>query len=255
MWKLVSYVKIAVGLIGDLLVLPVAIILLIVAKCYKSNFNPTIEEMKANKKPLVLCIHGNNYNEMQWIFFRYFLGHKYHIVTWNLDGLVICDPNKGIQEYADLSSLNSIELCKTVGYQEFVYVGHSMGGLVAARSALDIAAGASGIKVSKVITISTPWHGSTLLKTLTKWTRASIFHDPLRFKQMREEEGTLAAMRSQIAKSTLAFYVIHSEGDAFVNVREGLLGYGAFYKHKFLGHLTPMISPSLIQEVERIIDS
>lgn len=245
----------AIGLTSDLVTLPVAGALVLIGACYKTNFNPSIAEIRSNKKPVVVCLHGNGFNEMQWLFFQYMLKDKYNIVTWNLDGLLSNDPNKSIQNYADMHTEKTVNLCKLTDQRKVVFVGHSMGGLISALSAQDIAKKHPDIHVRGVIDISTPSIENSLLNLATRVTQRiipSIFQDPIRYRQMRGEDPTVSEIKAGIASSQTPHFSICSDGDLIAG-KGGALS-STVYHHSFLGHYTPMVSSLVCKEVDEIIE-
>lgn len=72
----------------DVLLLPGALVLLLVA-CCKPDFNPKPEEVKYGKTPILL-LHGSGFNQSEWVVGRQFLKKKQYgsIFSLNYDGLV-----------------------------------------------------------------------------------------------------------------------------------------------------------------------
>lgn len=248
-----------IAIFGDLLLLPVAGALALFAKCYKSNFDPTVKKIKKNKTP-VLCIHGNGYNEMQWVFGRYFLGKKENcgsIFSLNLDGLISNNPNNGIEEYAKKVREKVLEIRQLTGRNDIILLGHSMGGLVAAHFAESLASGDS-VQINKVITVSTPWKIPPRLKKLTKLTKRcapSLFHAPKRYREMRDEENFLSNLRDKASKSPIKYYSIYSTGDPLVTGEVGKLSdLKPSRSYTCHGHYTPMGSPTIWKQIQTCIE-
>lgn len=250
--------KIAMYLVGaacDLALLPGAGILALFA-CFKSNFDPKVENVKKDKIP-ILFIHGNGYNEMQWVFGRYLLSKNKDLgsmFSLNLDGIVSNKPENGIDDYAKLIQYKIEQIKKVSGQSQVILVGHSMGGLVASYYTENLKT--NDVSVKKVIAISTPWSGSITLKFLTTITESfcpSVFKNQKRYQQMRGEENFLEELKSKaLANSTTKYYSLYSTGDGFVSGNSGLLNsdHKNSKSYSWMGHYTPMVSLNAWNQVE-----
>ncbi|MBA3958593.1 MAG: alpha/beta hydrolase [Parachlamydiaceae bacterium] len=119
----------------DVLLIPGAGILTLFTSCYKSD--PTVHNIRKDKTP-ILFIHGNGYNEMQWVVGRYFLSKDKELgsmFSLRLDGLLSNKSENGIEEYAAKVAVKVQEIANLTGLNDVTLVGHSMGGLVAAHYA------------------------------------------------------------------------------------------------------------------------
>jgi len=115
----------------DLPLLPTAAGLLLYMLS-KPNFDPT--KPKTNAVPILL-LHGNGFNESQWILGREFLKKEQYgsVFSLNYDGLVTNDPKKGIDDYAAEKVRDKIlQIKKLTGQDRVILVGHSMGGMMQA---------------------------------------------------------------------------------------------------------------------------
>lgn len=222
----------------------------------KPDFDPKPEEIKQNQ-PLIVLIHGNGSNRLQWRYFSYALNRLFQqnrrdcsIITLNLDGWTMQNPTKNLEDFAKEVG----KRIKETGCTTVVPVGHSLGGLVAAKFAEDIAPQMQ-ITVKKVITISTPWIPPPLLKpfvTLMKWLGRSKQSD----KDLMNENGTLTHLKEKIKKSIVPYYNICSIGDWAVPGAYGKIdGQPDKEFFHFVGHYTSMVTPSVIDRVYRKIVS
>jgi pimeloyl-ACP methyl ester carboxylesterase len=105
---------------------------------------------RSNKKALVV-IHGNTVSSDIWLPVIDIFPETYDIVAPDLRGFgdsskVTVDATKGMSDFAD----DVIALMRYLGYDEYVLVGHSMGGGVALQVLLDKP---RNINVSKVILV------------------------------------------------------------------------------------------------------
>jgi hypothetical protein len=250
----------AAGILSDLCLIPGAGALALIAKCYKSNFNPKDHQVKQDKTP-ILCIHGNGYNGIQWIFFRYFLNKKGDcgsVFSLNLDGILTNDPKKGINHYADVVNAEILKIQKLTNTNKFILVGHSMGGLVASYYTEHLSI-ENKIEVKKVITISTPWEVPPILRKLTEKTKKispSLFYTPERFKNMNNEGDFLNSLKKKVSESEVKYSTLYSHGDGLVPGETGKLKNGKKIQtaaYNYQGHVTPMLSPPIWKQVHKWI--
>lgn len=244
-----------VGAACDLALLPAAGLLALYAAC-KPNFGP-IHDVKKDKTP-ILFIHGNGYNEIQWIAGQMLLSKDEEIGSMfsiRLDGLVSNAPENGIEEYAKKVEERVREIKILTGRSDVILVGHSMGGLIASYFTEHLAK-AQDTKVDKVITISTPWSGSVVLSKLTKLTNRllpNLFKTPKRFQNMRGEDGFLDDLKALArANKDTTYFSLYSTGDGFVSGESGNLGLDPQHTraYRWMGHYTPMFSRSAWQQVQ-----
>lgn len=244
-----------VGAACDLALLPAAGLFALFAAC-KPNFGPKIHAIKKDQIP-ILFIHGNGYNEMQWVVGQMLLSKDKDLgsmFSLRLDGLVTNDPTKGIDNYAEKVGERVREIKNLTGRDDVILVGHSMGGLIAAYFTEHLAE-VQKTKVDRVITISTPWAGSDLLRKLTEVTERwlpDLFKKPKRFRQMRGENGFLDELKIRaLSNKATAYFCLYSTGDGFVSGENGNLGLDKQHTraYSWMGHYTPTISPSVWQQV------
>jgi pimeloyl-ACP methyl ester carboxylesterase len=145
--------------IKDLLLLPLAGYYLWNPLKWKVEEKETFDHIKPT---VIVLIHGSGFNQSEWIVARRHLANheelKHHKVIsfdWD-DG----NPETSIEEYA---ARIAHHLPKD---HNVILIGHSMGGLMAAYFAefygQDMA-NHHGIDIIGVVTIATPWKGSTSL--------------------------------------------------------------------------------------------
>jgi triacylglycerol esterase/lipase EstA (alpha/beta hydrolase family) len=245
-----------IGVISDLATVVLAAPLVGIAALYKSNFDPLPKDIKTDTTPILL-IHGNGFNEIQWALARYFLsGSEYgSVFTLNLDGLLTNQSHLGIDDYAKLVQIKIEDIKKKTGRDDIIMSGHSMGGLVAAYYAEYLA---KPEEVKGVISISTPWKKSALLGFTTHITKKcfpSLFENPKRYRQMRDENNFVTELLARMSKKSY-YYSMFSEGDEMVSGSSGRLeGLPKERVRKFswLGHYSPMVSPAVWNTMQRWI--
>lgn len=150
------------SIVLDLILILIAIPLVMLAICGVSfNFDP--KKPKSKKTPILL-LHGNGFNEIQWLIGRYYLNNDNYgdVYSLNYDGLLIFDPKMGIEDYSYGKVRSKIlEICKQTKQKEVILIGHSMGGLIAACYA-EYYAEEDGVTVKNIISIATPFHSAPL---------------------------------------------------------------------------------------------
>jgi pimeloyl-ACP methyl ester carboxylesterase len=257
----------ALSILSDLVMTFFAAGLLLIAFCYKSNFDPSAEEVKKDRTP-ILMIHGNGFNEIQWVVGRQFLsGDQYgSVFTLNLDGLISNKTGLGIDDYAQKVNNKITEIKTLTGRNDITLIGHSMGGLVASYCAENLID--EKTQINQIITISSPWHGSPLLQYVTKITEnffPSLFKEPKRYRQMNNEDYFLDHLKKQVFKSEKEgkrnYYSIYSEADLAVLGESGRLHNKAKHinnrskSYPFLGHFTPMVYFPLWKQIQIWVNS
>lgn len=105
------------------------------------------------KSAPILLVHGYLHNSSGWILMKKKLEAKGHkVFTINLGS-----PLSSIESYAEKVKKKAQDIAKLTNRQDLILIGHSMGGLVSTKYAVDLAPEGT---VKKVITIGTPLYGS-----------------------------------------------------------------------------------------------
>lgn len=240
----------------DLALLPGAGLFILFAACYKSNFDPKIHQIKKDKTP-ILFIHGNGYNEMQWVIGRRILSKDKSLgslFSLNLDGLVTNKETHGIDDYAQKVAKKVEEIKKLTGRHDVDLVGHSMGGLVASYYT-EYLSEAQNSRVTRVVTISTPWSPPIVLSQITELTKRclpTLFNNQKRFQQMRGENGFLDDLKARaLSNKKTVYFSLYSTADGIVPGNSGQLdeNSGRTKSYQWMGHFTPMVSSSAWRHV------
>ena len=87
---------------------------------------------EAGSGPGLLLLHGMNGGSASWLRQFGALGGRYRVISWDAPGFGESDPIEG---GADAFAEHALELASALGCSRCAVVGHSMGGIVAARMA------------------------------------------------------------------------------------------------------------------------
>jgi pimeloyl-ACP methyl ester carboxylesterase len=223
------------------------------AATIRSNFDPSPETLRRGRRGII-GVHGNGSSEIQWrmspLFFK---DEKFgSFFTLNLDGICTNQAHLGIPEYGQRLALKTADVCFKTGINEVDYVTHSLGGFVAACCAINSLP--PPIKVRKIVFMSTPWEGSPLLAAFSSILPS--FRDPIRYRQMRNEEGFIDKLKAGIAKSEIRCYYIYSTADNIVPDQRGKpsnVDAAASNVREFnhLGHYGPPLYPEAWIQTEK----
>lgn len=229
------------GLITDLLVLPIAGILVFIS-CL---INFPIPKVLKNKKPILL-LHGSGYNEMQWLFARlYFRTYlkQYSVFSLNMEASHFFKDSKiGIDEISSTIVRRKIEeIRKITNSNHVTLIGHSMGGIIAGYYAEHIAP-LDNIVVDNVITICSPWGGVPLLDKINR--RA------FRYKQMKIDSEFREDLVRKIHSSSNIYHTIGSHSDFIVpHTHSHLFGAKSRKDFGYFGHYSIIIHPGVWNHV------
>lgn len=153
--------------------LPIAVAVFGIASFWH-NVSLDPKTVTIGKTP-VLLIHGSDSNQQQWTYFRQFLSGKDigHVFAVNLNKKARKnDHDRDILDYARAiqSKLSKMkELYKEAGWDlnEVIFVGNSMGGLVAAAYYItEEIEEKDKFAIKALISISSPWKGSKIADVL-----------------------------------------------------------------------------------------
>ncbi|SFM65557.1 esterase/lipase family protein [Thermodesulforhabdus norvegica] len=124
-------------------------------------------------KAMVICIHGLFHNPSAWLFFSLIARHE------NLR-IIYLRHNPWDGSFVEVAEKLYLQVKEAVRAQKepVVFIGHSLGGLLAGKIALKLVA--EDLPVSGVITIGTPFKGSKLtVFTRGRLARSLDYNSPL----------------------------------------------------------------------------
>jgi pimeloyl-ACP methyl ester carboxylesterase len=224
----------------DLLLLPLTLIatgIYSIIDVNKSDLNKY-----DSKKKTIILLHGSGNNQSEWIIGRFYL-KNYNILSFNYAGLFSNDKNDGIEDYANGKVRDKINEYKQItGCNEFIIIGHSLGGLIGLYYAINIA-DIDGINITKIITIASPLQGAPLAKYKTA----------KRYKQMSYNSTILLDLINNMKNSDKDIYCIASEYDWAVPFSNGLVNGMEGKQYKFHGHYSLIISPLVWRHIMTIL--
>lgn len=206
----------------------------LIATAIFSLFDSRKQDLQ-NYSPLkksIILIHGTGNNQSEWLIARIMLAKKYNVFSFNYAELFSNDPNVGPSFYAQNSVRREINLIKRqTGCNEFILIGHSMGGLIAVDYAKNIAQN-DNIKILKTVTISAPWNGAPLAK----------LKSGKHYADMTTNSDYLDALKT--STDHLEIYSVASTHDWAVPSERGLLNKNKNYKlYTWYGHYSIVMSP------------
>lgn len=115
-----------------------------------------------SEKPIedkaIILVHGYLHNATAFFFLKPFLhlaGYR-HVYTINLFPPV----GRSINDYAKALEEKAKEVAKETGCKEITAIGHSMGGLVSTRAALNLAKKNEDVRINRVISLGSPFKGA-----------------------------------------------------------------------------------------------
>ncbi len=208
--------------------------------CYLINLekrNPKVAKV-TDKRPILL-VHGLYHNSSGWWMFKKRLktAHIGPVFTINLG-----NPFSSISEHAEKVKKMVAEIQAITKRKDIVLIGHSMGGLVATKFALDLAT--EDTKVTDVITIGTPLKGSKMAKYLGFGKSVKEMHvQSLFIKDLNH---------SMIEQKKINFFHIASKMDVLVSLSSALFPENKKAKHLVipnLGHIGQLYSKSVINPI------
>lgn len=214
--------------------------LLVVLACYFINLekrNPKI--VKSNSQQPILLIHGLYHSSSAWIKFldQFKIADTGPVFTLNLG-----DPFGSISHHAKTVKNKIAEIQSITGRKEIMLVGHSMGGLVAAKFALDLAT--EDTFVTNIVTIGSPLKGTKVANYLG-WGQS--------VKEMRHDSHYIKDLNQKILQQTnIHFFHIASETDLLIPLRSALFSENVRAQHLILSnssHLSLLFEKKVIHAV------
>lgn len=232
-----------ISIMADILILP---LLLAVTPLSKLNLNPKDPDAS---KPIVM-FHGLGYNQAGFIFLRLYLkfsGFK-NVYSFNLDDSLL-GSTLTLDEYR-MRAKEKIDHVYRIHKKDIAIIGHSFGGIIGG-----IMLNRYPSKISHLITMGTPWHGSETVYTYERYIKrffTFISLNDTMFDLVPESEK-LTKLRKNIDKSKV--YNIGSKQDVLLkhkNKRSYILvkDKQRIHELKWHGHNTLLISLSSFRKIK-----
>ncbi len=210
----------ALALVKDVMLLPLAGYYLWNPLSWKEN-----KDKHDNKAVPILLIHGSGFNQSEWLIGRKHLmkeesqndcdikrKSQQPVYSFNWDTSNEFD----IEYYTTHLEKKINEILETRPNRDIILIGHSMGGLMAGYYTEYIAKSAR-VNVLKVITIATPWQGTSALEPFVK-IRNFLKLNPMakRYQQMLPNSLFLRELNEMIRDSSVPYITIGSYHDLMV---------------------------------------
>ncbi len=201
-------------------------------------FDKMITPANRDERP-VLLVHGYLHNASAWIYamFRLRSAGFRSIYTINL-----YHPFHSIDDYAAMVRARAEEIRRETGRDDLILVGHSMGGLVASRAAMDL----GGSFATHVVTLGSPLKGT--------WKAYLGLGENAR--QMRPNSEYTQKLRDDLAgyesRHETLFYQIASTKDQLVPFESARLPLSDKREEMVvddLGHSSLIYSPTVMDAV------
>lgn len=229
----------------DCLLLPVALITMVVSTCKRK-----CDRRKESEKPSIVLLHGSGSNHSTMLFSRLWLDKQWEgsVHTMQYSNIWLPD-NVDIPSYAERVREKLLQLSKESHKKDFIFIGHSMGGLVASYYTEHYAE-KDGLSIPVIITIGTPWRGSPLIEPLRKQ------HHGVRYINMTPNSKFLQILSEKAKKSKTKYVCIGSRTDFLVpypysqlHTKNDEMDYICDYS----GHYGMIVSPQVWSHITKII--
>lgn len=238
-----------VATVTDLLCLPMASLTVFYSYFVKDQ-DPNRPKIN---HPAILLLHGSSANHGTLSLGVYRLQKQFpqSVFTVQYDGVFVTDRTKTIDEYLPTITAKCLEIQEKTQQNQIYMVGHSMGGLLAARF-VQKEAYKYNISVPAVITIGSPWRGSELINKIWNIGEAKRRHE-----DMRPNSKFLQDLNNELPSST-RYYCIGSVHDLLVPYKQAIPQKRSLEHLDSLclsgvGHYTLVVYPVVWDYVEDIL--
>lgn len=193
-----------------------------------------------------VLFHGSGFNRLQFLLARPLLlrslrrrlpGLRVQVVAWDNEEFLGSD-GASIKQLAERVLP---DLLGTTGVRKWVFVGHSLGGLVAAELC-------SRVSPVALVTLGTPWQGAPLLRF--KRCRRLPRHE-----EMAPDSETLAELRRQASNRPLKVLCLGSRSDVLVGGDSWVLKGHGRAEWPWLGHYSMLAWPGVWLAVAQFVAS
>lgn len=167
--------------------------------------------------PAILLLHGSsgNHGTMSFGVYRLMKHFPKSVFTVQYDGVWRTDPKKGIDDYLPTITAKCLEIQEKTQQNQIYMVGHSLGGLLAARF-VQKEAYKYNISVPAIVTIGSPWRGSELINKIWSTGKAKQRHE-----DMRPKSKFLTELNQELI-STTKYYCVGSVNDLLVPYKQSV---------------------------------
>ena len=195
----------------------------------------------------ILLLHGSGFNQQEWIVGRFllwwWLPSHFHVFSMDYAGLISNEFHDGIDTYAHGPvRKHLLDLASQTGIQKWILVGHSMGGIIAGFYAEEF----NQHDIPLVISIASPWQGSSLLEKLSPPL-------PRRYQQMLPKSPFLDQLGQAIATGKRRYVAYGSEHDLMVSGKSWCLASADNRCYNGLGHYAIIAWPPLWYDLAKVI--
>lgn len=185
-------VSVVVSIAKDVLWLPVATLCMM---GWKADGHPDSDTVKG--RPAIILLHGSGSSPGSMYAVRKNIEKDYYGSVF----VPAYDQPWGGAADATIASLTDglviqmERICKQTDQRKVVFVGHSLGGLLAADYA-DRWAESQGVTVLGIVSICTPWHGTTRLSDGWSKMVSAMVGPPARHNDMRPDSDFVQRIRA-----------------------------------------------------------
>jgi pimeloyl-ACP methyl ester carboxylesterase len=247
--NIMNKISTVIATLGDFVCLPAAAVSVFYSYFIENQDSPC---PKVNH-PAILLIHGSsgNHGTMAYGVARLSKDFPHSVFTVQYDGVLVTDKHKSIDEYIPLITKKCQEIQYKTQQNRIFLVGHSLGGLLAARF-VQKEAYKYNIDVPAIVTIGSPWRGSHLINKI--W---SVGKAKRRLEDMRPESIFLQDLNQELSKNT-RYFCIGSTDDLLVPYVQAIperrsLQHADHLKLQGVGHYTLIVFPVVWDFVEDVI--
>jgi len=246
-----SFTK-ACALVLDLAWFPLAAIATVYSAVVKS-VDPVRPEVG---HPAILLLHGSGGNHGTLAMGVHRLHKRFPncVYTIQYDGIWKTDRTKSIDQYVQVLKQKCLDIQRRTQQNQIYLVGHSLGGLIAARFAQSCAAEIH-IEVPAVVTLGSPWRGSHLINKL--WSPGQAWTS--RHEDMRPDSPFVRSLNRNLPHHVTRFYCVGSLSDLLVPFEQAI-PHGRSEDHKDnlclngIGHYTLIVYPMVWEHVEEVLN-
>lgn len=241
-WGLLfSDVRFVLGLLLDLLVLPLAGVAYLLKKLCPGPLDDWFDHPL--DLPPLLLVHGSGTSECQWLAARLWWYRRYAIYSVQLNAIP-APSTDSIRTYATVLSAKVEEVWKQHGQRPMTLVGASMGGLVCAYYAETDPLARQ--RIAHVVTVGTPFDGAPALRWLDFGTT--------RHKEMTPDSAFLRELAARMRTTPHYYTCFGSRYDVqvpYTNAWPDNTTCTIYQVEHHLGHMSGLVFPFVAWDIDR----